>query len=150
MSRKATLITAIAAIATTIEGLNEKIAKQVEKRLGLEAELANFDAIDGIAAGSVVYIAVGRADTRREVEAVVRALKDKEGAEGVKVLKVEYTSAFTPGFEGRIAFTPGAFSNEFSVVDSTSVLGVKPVEAAPVDEDAELEAQIAAAEASAE
>jgi hypothetical protein len=146
------------ALTATIETTTAAIAKLDEKRATLLAkiedalaELSIFDAIAAVGKDSVVYIVVGRGDTRREVEAVVRAVKDKTDAEGnvvegVKVLKVEYTSAFTPGFTGRIAFTPEAFSNDFAVIESTSILGVKPVVAEPVDEDAELEARIAEAE----
>lgn len=149
MSAKITaaLTKTVAAIAAA----ETKLAELLAKRDAYQAELDAIAATQNVGIGQIVIIAVGRGDTRREVEAIVRALKDKEGSEGVKVLKVEYTSAFTPGFPGVIAFTPDAFSNDFAVIDSTSILRVKEVVHTPVelDEDAELEAQIAAANAEA-
>ena len=146
----AKIIAAIATATTKIEAAEKKLADLVTKRAELQVELDAIIATQNVGIGQIVIIAVGRGDTRREVEAIVRAAKDKEGAEGVRVLKVEYTSAFTPGFAGTIAFTPDAFSNDFAVIDSTSILRVKEVEApAELDEDAELEAQIAAANAEA-
>ncbi len=143
----AKIIAAIATAAASIETLTAKLATAQEKHALLTAELAAIESVKDVAVGDTVIIAVGRADTRRNVEAVVRAAKAELDDKGHRTLKVEYTGAFTQGFEGVIKFTPDAFSNEFSVINTGSIISVVKNEApAELSED-DLDAQIAAANA---
>lgn len=148
----AKIIATIATLTTKLEAAEAKATEITLKLEAAKAELATIAATQNAGVGSKVIILVGRGDTRREVEAIIRAARDKDGAEGVRTLKVEYTGAFTAGFEGVTRFTPDAFSNEFTVIDSTSIVRIEPVTVdvttdAPVGDDASLEAQIAAANA---
>lgn len=147
----AKIIAAIAAAAAQIETLTAKLAAATEKHTLLTAELATIEAVKDVGVGNLVIIAVGRGDTRRNVEAIVRAAKHEADENGHRTLKVEYTGAFTPGFEGVIKFTPDAFSNEFSVISTSSIVSVVKNEVPETfvvnESEEDLDAQIARANA---
>lgn len=106
---KVALIISITALNTTIAGLQEKLAKSGEKLAALNVQLADFDKLDAVDVGSVVEFKIGRADTRRVVAGLVKAVKVEE--DGSKKLKVEYTP------------TGDEFDNTFAVIKTSEIVG---------------------------
>lgn len=106
---KVALIASIAALTTTITGLQEKLVKNGEKLGALNVQLADFDKLDAVDVGSEVEFKIGRADTRRVVLGVVKAVKVEE--DGTKKLKVEYTP------------TGDEFDNTFAVIKTSEIVG---------------------------
>lgn len=92
MSRKIALI-------ASIQTLTALILSSQEKLDAANSQLAQFDAIAAVDVGSNVVFLIGRAETRREVTGLVKAVRQEEGVtqedgsvlEGKRSFKVEYT-----------------------------------------------------------
>lgn len=92
MSRKIALIASIATLSALIVASQEKLD-------AANIQLAQFDAIAAVDVGATVTFLIGRADTRREVRGLVKAvreeasvtLEDGSVVEGKRTFKVEYT-----------------------------------------------------------
>ncbi|QHJ82057.1 MAG: hypothetical protein [Bacteriophage sp.] len=111
---KAALIASIDTTTTLIANLSEKLEKAGVKLVELNTQLADFDKLDAVDVGSVVEFKIGRADTRRVVLGIVKAVKVEE--DGSKKLKVEYTP------------TGDEFDNTFAVIKTSEIVGFGPSE----------------------
>lgn len=85
-----------------IKTLHTRIANDTEKLAQVTQQLEQYDLLEGVTTGTTVEFKIGRADTRRSVLGVVKAVKEEP--EGVKKYKVEYTP------------TGDAFDNTFTVL----------------------------------
>lgn len=87
------------ALNTTILSLIALIAASQEKLATAQAQLEQLDAIANVDVCSQVVFLTGRAETRREVTGVVKAVRQEEATtqadgtvlEGKRSFKVEYT-----------------------------------------------------------
>lgn len=84
---------------TRAQTLQKTLAAECEKRdaaikriATIEAQLASVDRLDGVMAGSELQVKLGRADTAREVRAVVTGVKTE--ANGSKKFKLLVGSGF--------------------------------------------------------
>ena len=83
---------------------NTTFAKHAElaaKLQELAAEINSIDALAAVTVGSVVFVAVGRGDEAKEVEANVIGVREEE--DGSKTYKVTYGT----GFDADIAVVKG-------------------------------------------
>jgi hypothetical protein len=85
-----------------IKTLQTRIVNDTEKLKQVEQQLEQYDLLEGVTVGTTIEFKIGRADTRRAVLGVVKAVKEEP--EGVKKYKVEYTP------------TGEAFDNTFVVL----------------------------------
>lgn len=99
--------------------LVKRIESDTAEATNLANTLENFEAIENIREGSVVFVKQGRADTTRYVEATVIATREDE--DGSKQYKVQIGEGF---------------DSDVQIVGSAKVFLTAPV-AAPVDTAAE-------------
>lgn len=116
---KTTLIASIATTAALIDSLTEKLGKAELKLVEQNVQLEQYDALEAVDVGSTVTFKIGRAETRRTVEGLVKAVKVEE--DGSKKLKVEYTP------------TGDAFDNTFAVIKTSEIVEVVTDEGAPAE-----------------
>lgn len=117
---KVALIASIESTTALIASLLEKSEKANLKLVELNTQLADFDKLEAVDVGSVVEFKIGRADTRRVVSGLVKAVKVEE--DGSKKLKVEYTP------------TGDEFDNTFAVIKTSEIVGFgSDSEEAPVE-----------------
>lgn len=90
-----------------IKTLHTRIANDTEKLAQVTQQLEQYDLLEAVADGWTIEFKIGRADTRRTVEGVVKAVKEEP--EGVKKYKVEYSP------------TGDAFDNTFTVLMSYNI-----------------------------
>lgn len=124
---KVALITAIESTSALIVTLSEKLAKANDKLLEQNTQLADYDKLEAVDVGSVVEFKIGRADTRRVVSGLVKAVKVEE--DGSKKLKVEYTP------------TGDEFDNTFAVIKTSEIVGFGSDEVEAPAETPEFDAQ---------
>lgn len=106
---KVALIASIETTTAALAAALEKHGKLVIKLDELNAQLADYDKLEAVDVGSVVEFKIGRAETRRVVSGVVKAVKVEE--DGSKKLKVEYTP------------TGDEFDNTFAVIKTSEIVG---------------------------
>uniref|UniRef100_A0AAU6W1F4 Uncharacterized protein n=1 Tax=Pseudomonas phage Drael01 TaxID=3138533 RepID=A0AAU6W1F4_9VIRU len=95
------------ALIATIATLAARIAADTVKHEAATKQLEQFDLLDAVTTDSQVEFKIGRAETRRSVVGVVRAVKVEE--DGSKKFKVEYTP------------TGDSFDNTFAVISLSQV-----------------------------
>lgn len=84
-------MTKIEKLTARVALLTKRIADDSAELPKVQAELAAQEQIANVKEGSVIVVKQGRADTVREVEAVVKATRD---GEGVRQFKVEIGEGF--------------------------------------------------------
>lgn len=84
-------MTKIEKLTARVTLLTKRIADDTAELPKVQAELAAQEQIANVKEGSVIVVKQGRADTVREVEAVVKATRD---GEGVRQFKVEIGEGF--------------------------------------------------------
>lgn len=89
-------------IAAQITTLETRIAADTTKLDALRIQLEQADLLDAVTVGTVISFKIGRAETRRNVDGTVKAVKTEE--DGSRKFKVEYTP------------TGDEFDNTFAVV----------------------------------
>lgn len=106
---KVALIAAIESTSALIASLSEKLEKANVKLVEQNTQLADYDKLEAVDVGSTVEFKIGRAETRRVVSGLVKAVKVEE--DGSKKLKVEYTP------------TGDEFDNTFAVIKTSEIVG---------------------------
>lgn len=84
-------MTKIEKLTARVALLTKRISDDTAELPKVQAELAAQEQIANVKEGSVIVVKQGRADTVREVEAVVKATRD---GEGVRQFKVEIGEGF--------------------------------------------------------
>lgn len=105
------------ALIATLATLATRIAADTEKHAKLTVQLEQFDLLDAVAVGSQIEFKIGRAETRRGVVGIVRAVKVEE--DGSKKFKVEYN----PNDTGVVldALVEVGFDGAFSVITTSQI-----------------------------
>lgn len=124
---KVALIAAIESTSALIVTLSGKLEKANDKLVEQNTQLADYDKLEAVDVGSVVEFKIGRAETRRVVSGLVKAVKVEE--DGSKKLKVEYTP------------TGDEFDNTFAVIKTSEIVGFGSDEVEAPAETPEFDAQ---------
>ena len=88
-------LTRAEALAVAIAKEQDKIDAATKRRDLLTSQLAGIDKISGIVAGSIIVAALGRAETARQVRAVVTGVKQEGTSTKFKILVGEGFDATT-------------------------------------------------------